>query len=208
MVECNLTKYSVVVKLQLWRDAQGSFVNSTKYARVIGGLRYLTHTRPNLTYVVGMSRDINILRYVNRTTYFGLKYQRGRGVEELVDFTDSDLAGDIDDRKSIKGMTFYLNENLISWQSQKQRTMALSFCETEFMAATAASCQALWLRNLLSEVIRTELKPMTLDVENKFTIALMKNLVHVNQEKRDKLDAKAMKCYFIGYDSDLFGYRF
>ena len=32
--------------------------------------------------------------------------------------------------------------------------------------------------------------------------------VHVDPEKRDKLDAKAVKCYFIGYGSDLFGYRF
>ena len=41
-----------------------------------------------------------------------LKYQRGQGLEELVDFTDSDLAGDIDDRKSTTGKAFHLNENL------------------------------------------------------------------------------------------------
>ena len=51
------------------------------------------------------------------------------------------------------------------------------------MAATAASCQALWLRNLLSEVVRTELKSITLDVENKFTTALMKNLVFYGRRK-------------------------
>ena len=49
-----------------------------------------------------------------------LKYQRGQGLEELVGFTDSDLAGDIDDRKSTTGMAFYLNEIFFSWQSQKQ----------------------------------------------------------------------------------------
>ena len=49
-----------------------------------------------------------------------LKYKRGQGLEELVRFTDSDLAGDIDDRKSTTGMAFYLNEIFFSWQSQKQ----------------------------------------------------------------------------------------
>ena len=72
-------------------------------------------------------------------------------------------------------MAFYLNENLISWQSQKQRTVALSSYEAEFMAATAASYQVLWLRNLLSEVTRSELKSVTLYVDNKSALALMKN---------------------------------
>ena len=67
----------------------------------------------------------HILYYVKGTTSYILKYQRRRGPEELVNFIDSDLAGDIDDRKSTTGMTFYLNENLISWQSQKQQTVAL-----------------------------------------------------------------------------------
>ena len=42
----------------------------------------------------------HILHYVKGTTSYGLKYQRGSDPEELVDFTDSGLAGDIDDRQS------------------------------------------------------------------------------------------------------------
>ena len=85
----------------------------------------------------------HIIRYVKQTTCYKLKYQRGRGPKELVGFTDSDLARDIDDRKSTARTAFYLNENMISWHSQKQRTVTLSFNEVEFMEATAASCQAL-----------------------------------------------------------------
>ena len=125
----------------------------------------------------------HILHYVKETTSYVLKYQRGRGPEELVGFTDSDLVGDIDDRRSTARMTFYLNGNLISWQSKKQRTVTLSFCETEFMAATAASCQALWLRNLLSEGTRSELKPITLYIDNKSAIALMKNPIFHGRNK-------------------------
>ena len=52
----------------------------------------------------------HILRYVKWTTSYGLKYQRGRGPKELVDFIDKYFAGDIDNRKSTAGMTFYLHE--------------------------------------------------------------------------------------------------
>ena len=52
--------------------------------------------------------------YVKETTSYELKYQRGRGSEELVGFTDSNVIGNIDDKKSTTGMTFYFNINLIS----------------------------------------------------------------------------------------------
>ena len=80
-------------------------------------------------------------------------------------------------------MAFYLNRNLISLQPQKQRIVALSSCEVEFMAAIAALCQALWIRHLLSEVTRSKLKPVTLYINNKSTIALMKNLVFHGRSK-------------------------
>ena len=54
----------------------------------------------------------HILWYVKRTTSYRLKYQRGRGLDELVGFTKSDLAGDIDNGKNTKGMMFYLDKNL------------------------------------------------------------------------------------------------
>ena len=52
------------------------------------------------------------------------------------------------------------------------------------MAATAASCQELWLRNLLNEVIRSEINPITLYVDNKSAIALMKNSVFHGRSKQ------------------------
>ena len=48
----------------------------------------------------------HILHYVKETTSYELKYQRGRGLEELVSFTDSNLAGDIDDKKSPQKLRF------------------------------------------------------------------------------------------------------
>ncbi|CAD6268395.1 unnamed protein product [Miscanthus lutarioriparius] len=80
-------------------------------------------------------------------------------------------------------MAFYLNENLITWCSQKQKTVALSSCESELMAATAAAKQALWLRNLISEITKEKPKAVTLFVDNNSAIALMKNPVFHGRSK-------------------------
>lgn len=109
--------------------------------------------------------------------------RKDQGDEELVRFTDSDLAGDIDDRRSTGGMTFYFGKNLITWGSQKQRTVALSSCEAELMAATTAAQQALWLRSLIGELTGLEPKPVTLFVDNKSAIALIKNPVFHGRNK-------------------------
>ena len=80
-------------------------------------------------------------------------------------------------------MAFYVNECLVSWNSQKQKTVALSSCEAEFMAATAAACQALWLRSLLGELTGKENNVVKLLVDNKSAIALMKNPVFHGRSK-------------------------
>jgi hypothetical protein len=67
--------------------------------------------------------------------------------------------------------------------AQKQPTVALSSCESEFMAATAAACQALWLKRLLSELTRNEEKKITLKVDNVSAIALVKNPVFHGRSK-------------------------
>ena len=104
-------------------------MNSIKYRRVIESLRYLTRTRLDLSYVVGMmSRYMekptmmqhraikHILRYVKQTTCYGLKYQRGRNPEKLINFTASDSARDIDDRKN--GLSL---ENLSVLERRKRK---------------------------------------------------------------------------------------
>ncbi|GJY25649.1 uncharacterized mitochondrial protein-like protein [Tanacetum coccineum] len=58
--------------------------------------------------------------------------------------------------KFTTGHVFYLGTLLITWCSQNQTTIALSSCEVEFMAATAAACQAIWLREVLTEVSENE----------------------------------------------------
>lgn len=131
-------------------------MDATEYRRIIGSLRYLLHTRPDLSYAVGVASRFmerptvmhfkavkQILRYIKGTMDYGLVYAAGTGALKITGYTDSDLAGDLDDRRSTGGMAFYINQSLVAWSSQKQKTVALSSCEAEFMAATTAACQAL-----------------------------------------------------------------
>lgn len=63
------------------------------------------------------------------------------GSSRLIGYCDSDLARDADDCKSTSGVVFFLGDSMISWLSQKQKVVALSFCEVEYIAASKAVCQ-------------------------------------------------------------------
>ncbi|CAM8883061.1 unnamed protein product [Rhodiola kirilowii] len=139
--------------------------------------------KPSSTHMQAVK---HILRYLKGTQNFGLIYERGSNFEELVGFSDSDMAGDPNDRKSTSGMAFYLGNSLITWNSQKQKTVALSSCEAELMAATSAASQALWLRNLSNELVGEALKRVIIYVDNRSAIALMKNPVFHGRSKHIK----------------------
>lgn len=196
MSDCNPVKYPMEHKIQLHKDEDGDPVNPTQFKSMMGGLRYLVHTRPDIAYAVGvvsrfmerptmlhLNATKRILRYVKGTLKFGLVYAEGRGNYLLSGFSDSDLAGDIDDRKSTGGVAFYLNDSLITWISQKQRCVALSSCEAEFMAATAAACQGIWLQKFLSQISGISSGPVTLYIDNRSAVDLAKNPVFHGRSK-------------------------
>jgi hypothetical protein len=124
-----------------------------------------------------------ILRYVKGTIGYGCVYQAGAGSETVTGYSDSDHAGDQDDRKSTTGVLFFLGSGVITWSSQKQNIVALSSCEAEYIAASTAACQAVWLSRLLGEVIGTEPKKVKLLIDNKSAIALSRNPVHHERSK-------------------------
>jgi len=63
----------------------------------------------------------------------------------LLRFTGSGWAGSKDDRKSISGFVFHLGSEAVSWSSKKQASTALSSSEAEYIAASSAACQAIWM---------------------------------------------------------------
>ncbi|GKE34099.1 zinc finger, CCHC-type containing protein [Tanacetum coccineum] len=173
----------------------GNSVDATYYRSLIGSLRYLLHTRPDLSYSVGLlSRFMQdpkdhhlkavkqVIRYIKGTKEHGIIYKKEGGCK-ITGYSDSSYGINTDQGKGTTGIVFYFGESPITWCTQKQPTVALSSCESEFMAATGAACQALWLKRLLSELTGWEEKRITLKVDNVSAIALVRNPVFHGRSK-------------------------
>ncbi|KAK8934250.1 hypothetical protein KSP39_PZI014288 [Platanthera zijinensis] len=174
---------------KLRKDSKEEGVDPTMFKSLVGSLRYLTFTRPDIMYAVGVvSRYMEepkqdhftaakrILRYVNGTRDHGLKYSSA-GELKLVGYSDSDYGVDVNDQKSTSRYAFNMGTAAFSWSSKKQATIALSSCEAEYIAAAVCACQAIWLRNLLEELHHVQDCPTTVLVDNMSAIQIAKNPV-------------------------------
>eukprot|EP00253_Pinus_taeda_P026366 PITA_26366 len=106
----------------------------------------------------------------------------------LVGYTESDWAGSVDDRKSTSGYAFHLGSGAISWSSKKQPIASLSTAKVEYVAATAAACQAVWMRWMLRDLRHDEEGTTTIFCNNTSAIAFLKNSVFHKRNKH--IDAK------------------
>eukprot|EP00253_Pinus_taeda_P022422 PITA_22422 len=84
----------------------------------------------------------HVLRYLRCTSQFGLWYRWTEGVK-LQCFIDADWAGNPSDWKSTSGGIFNLGSTTVSWYNMKQRSVALSSAEAEYMAASQAACEGI-----------------------------------------------------------------
>lgn len=195
MMDCNATQIPMDAGLKLSKALEEPNVDEKEYRRTIGCLRYLVHTRPDLSYAVGvLSRYMHqpkeshatalkqVLRYIKGTSSYGLNFERSSHTT-LIGYSDSSHNVDEDDGRSTTGHMFYLNDCLITWCSQKQETVALSSCEAEFMAATEAAKQAIWLQELLAEIVERPSERVMIRIDNKSAIALTKNPVFHGRSK-------------------------
>lgn len=123
-----------------------------------------------------------VLRYLCGTVHFGILYTD----VTLAGFSDSDWAGNLDDRRSITGYAFNIGSGVIAWSSKKQSTVALSSCEAEYQALCAATCEAIWLRRLLKDAGKEQKQPTSIKSDNQSTIKLAYNPVfHKNTKHID-----------------------
>ena len=88
-----------------------------------------------------------------------------------------DCAGSVVDCKSTSGCCFSLGSASICWMSRKQKSVALSTAEAEYIAASMACCDAVWLRKLFSELFGHVLDTTVILCDNQSGIRLSKNLV-------------------------------
>ena len=142
----------------------------TPYQQLIGSLMYLAQgTRPDIAFAVGLvSRYLvnpreshwkitqQIGEYVASTLDYCIVYSGRDHDETLVGYADADWANDVDTRRSVSGFVFLLGGGAISWHSKRQQLVAWSTTEAEYISASEAAAEAIWLRGLLEEIDCTQ----------------------------------------------------
>ena len=158
MEDCKSMSTPMNQKEKLSKEDGTEKVDEAHFRSLIGSLMYLSATRPDILIAVSiLSRFMHcaseihlkaakrVVRYINGTINFGIKFKKSKEFK-LFGFSDSNWAGSIDDMKSTSGYCFSFGSGVFSWSSKKQETVAQSTAEAEFVAATSAVNQALWLR--------------------------------------------------------------
>ena len=177
-------------------DQVASMDDTWKYQAAIGCLLYLAvWTRPDICYAVNSAakhcaKPTNahwtavkrIFRYLQGTVNYGLYYPLGVK-SSVVGYSDSDWAGDINDRKSTSGYVFLVNGTAVSWKSQKQQSVALSTAEAEYMALSSAAQEAIWMMRLIGELEGCQIDSMTILEDNQACISMTQNPQHHGQAK-------------------------
>jgi hypothetical protein len=179
------------------------------YQSAIGALTWITKSsRPDIAYAVGQLSQhcidpkirhwnavLRVLRYLKGTAGYRISYgPKGpnSGTTGAVDwklqgYSDADYAGDTTDRHSVSGQLWCLNRGPITWNSTKQRSVALSTTESEYIALSEACKQGQWLRALLRELQRPQYLNDTLATpifsDNQACIALAKDPVAHSRTK-------------------------
>ena len=170
-------------------DQEQDQMSRVPYASAIGSIMYaMICTRPDVSYALSMVSRYqenpglshwtavkNILKYLRNTKEMLLVYG---GEQELKvrGYSDASFQTDRDDSKSQSGWVFTLNGGAVTWKSSKQDTVALSMCESEYIAASEASKEATWIKNFIGDlgVVPSNKDPIEIFCDNEGAVALTK----------------------------------
>ena len=179
-------------------------VDSRKYHEIIGSLIYLmTYARPDLSYAVSkLSQYLSepyqqhwvaakhILKYLRGTSHYELRYLKSEELGILA-YSNADWVSDQSDLCSTTGFCFYLNKESspISWKSKKEPPVALSTCESEYMALAKTTQESLYLIQLLNGMDpQQRYEPAKILGDNQGAIAVSKDTV--NRQRGKHIDIK------------------
>jgi hypothetical protein len=175
-----------------------------RYRSIVGCLSYLVNmTRPDLAFaysqlskfvqypgVVHLKAAERVLQYLRGTYDQGITYcDLGAEVKnKLIGWVDSDFGSDPDTRKSMTGYLMSLNGGAISWRSSRQGGVTLSSSEAEFVAASQAGQEVVYLRELLKGFGHPQRKPTEIWEDNASCIMMSENLT--NRDRSRHVDVK------------------
>ncbi|RVW40158.1 Retrovirus-related Pol polyprotein from transposon RE1 [Vitis vinifera] len=185
-------------------DDGDPFYNPERYRRVVGKLNYLTMMRPNIAYAVSVvSRFTSaptikhwaaleqILCYLKKTPGLGILYS-SQGHTRIECFSDADWAGSKFDRRSTIGYCVFFGGNLVAWKSKKQSVVSRSSAESEYRAMAQATCEIIWIHQLLCEVGMKCTMPAKFWCDNQVALHIAANPVYHERTKHIEVN-----CHFI-----------
>ena len=161
--DSSLMRTPIGVNLHLSKN-NGKILSQQEYTQAIGSLMYVMNcTRPDIAYAVSeltrytsnpgpahWKAIVRVLRYLKYTQNYGLHYSKYPAV--LKGYCDANWISDTKDSKSISGYLFTLGGGAMSWKSSKQKCIARSTMESEFIALDKAGEEAEWLRHFLEDI--------------------------------------------------------
>ena len=139
-----------------------------------------------------MEAVYRILRYLKSAPGKGLLFSKN-GISNIEGYTDSDWAGDQTTRRSTSGYFTFVEGNLVTWKSKKQKVVARSSVEAEFRGMAHGVCELLWIRNILRDLGIEYATPMNLYCDNKVAIQIAQNPVQHDRTKHVEVDRHFIK---------------
>ena len=200
LLDCKPIETPIVHNHRLGYYSDQVPTDKTRYQRLVGKLIYLSHTHPDITYVISVASQFmhypsedqmntvtRILRYLKSSPGKGLMFSKNNHLK-IKGYIDVDWAENIAYRKSTLGYFTFVGGNFVIWRSKKQKVVALSSAEAEFRGMVKGLCELLWLRNLLIEIGFAPIGDMTLLCDNKVAIDNSHNPVQHDRTKLVKVD--------------------
>ncbi|RDX85047.1 Copia protein, partial [Mucuna pruriens] len=171
-----------------------------RYRRLVGKLIYLTITRPDISFAVGVVSQfmqapcvdhwtlvLCILRYIKKTLGQDLLYE-DKGDTHILCYCDADWARSPIDRRSTTSFCISIGGNVVSWKSKKQNTVAHSSAEAKYRAMASAAYELIWVKQLIQELKFAGVQPMKLYCDNQAALHITSNPVFDERTKHIEID--------------------
>lgn len=196
----------------------GETATNHPYRSVVGSCMHLaTTTRPDIAFSVGMlsrylenpserhwQMAMRLLRYLQQTKRWGLTFRKS-DIFTLTGWADADWGADLDTRRSVGGFAIFLGNNLVSWKSKRQATVATSSTAAELEALYVGVLDGIWIKGLLNELGLMLEGPMEWFQDNQSAIKTVESEKHSERTKhlqikvqflREKLEQQEIKLTY------------
>ncbi|KAF5781204.1 putative RNA-directed DNA polymerase [Helianthus annuus] len=208
LIDCKPADTPMIANQKLYIEETAEPADRERYQRIVGKLIYLSHTRPDIAYAVGvisqfmhqpqsahMDAVFRILRYLKGTVGHGVLFKPNGHLGTQL-YTDADWAGDKGNRRSTSGYFTLVGGNLVTWRSKKQKVVALSSAEAEFRGIAKGITEVLWVRRLLTEIGFPPQETSKITTDNKAAIQISENPVQHDRTKHIEVDRHFIKEKF------------